>query len=76
MTGATATTTAAAASDEVDDNYDPFDDRGPPLASGINREAGGQGEFSVGLAARRDVASPTSKVALKKAARSWEEPMR
>ena len=47
------------------------------------RKAGGQGEFTVGLAARRDVASQlsrrhrrTSYFALKKAARSFEEPMR
>ena len=39
------------------------------------REAGGQRGFSVGLAARRDVASQPD-VALKKAARSWEAPMR
>ena len=45
----------------------------------IKREAGGQGEFSGGPRARRDVASqPTTVlyVALKKTSRSWEAPMR
>ena len=40
------------------------------------REAGGQGESSVGLAGPPGCRVTASNVALKKAARSWEAPMR